>query len=761
VRFAFNRMAKIGMTRALGSVVVPIAAALMVVSPAWASIYGGLGQGDLDLDSGTLDIFTGDGINPPEITGSLTFSGVIEDDVAVFRFTNVNVGAGVTVNVTGDFPLAITSENDLEWRADISAAEGILGGGAGGGGGDAGVAVGVGGAGPLSGGAGGATAPGGLGGLQVGNPGSDGLAGTRNPGADGAAGDNGSAGEAGQPGQDGALGVGTTAASGVAGAGGAGGAAGAAGVNANNGGLGGNDDVGNADGGAGVDVPASPNPQAEVPGQTASNATDGTIFPAAPDGAPGGPGAPGGHGGGGQDGGNALFTVAANSFEFVGGAGGGGGGGGGTGGGGAGGGGGGGGSSGSSGGGGGGVDAPDCTGIDPAFGPPIEWTLPGNNAVGETGAAGGAGGAGGPGGTGGTAGSAGEGGSGGSGGGAVLLSARGLLAFGSAIDISAGTPGSGGAGTAANPGTAGSGGSAGSGPGSIAGVPSTGTWNYLDGDYCSESNSGTGGLGGQAQGGADGGPGGDGGPSGSSGDGGDGGFGTPGMVKLHGSVVLASSGSVIANNGAGLGSNQAGKLTLISNMNADARAQFSPSAVGALTSGFNINNALLVGPNSFDNNQAHPYIGELQGGAATEGILNPVFWNETEVMMAAQGNTDVELVRLSPSHPGNVFFSFDQIFVINNTGTVQDGVGISVGGENNFVLLPTTPIGTLQPGEIFTTTVDSGTTIFFNDEPIVGGDGDGDGDPIPATPLAAPLAVALMAAGLAAGGAIAIRRKRS
>ncbi len=277
-----------------------------------------------------------------------------------------------------------------------------------------------------------------------------------------------------------------------------------------------------------------------------------------------------------------------------------------------------------------------------------------------------------------------------------MLAARGLLSFGGNVDISAGAPASGGVQQAAqsgdpgtDPGNNGSGGATGNGGGQ-------GRW-YLDlyGCHVNYANGGTGGTGGA---GGRGGLGGSGGASGASGAGGTGGLGTPGMVKLHGSVVLAGSGTVTCNNHTSSTDNALrGRTTLISNLSSPA----SPTFTDNYQLGVNRNDSWLRSSAPYALGVQSPMLPHLEGGLATAGFAAPGFWNEALFAAVHTGVPALELVELRGGN--SPFLGFDQLFVVNNDAAAIEGVIVSISGYSPYLL------GALPSGAIWTTTVPSGT----------------------------------------------------
>jgi len=631
--------------------------------------------GDLILNSGDiLTIYTGDQIYQPfyRVNGGLAISGRSVDigggDYAgKLDFQSIYVPSGVTVNVSGTNPLVISATKDITWNTtlDVSGTvPGRAGGGTGGSGGSGG-AGGTGGAGGSNGGYGGAEAAGGAGGND--SNGGNGQNGTSNPGTAGESGFAGNPGEAGANGPNGQLGFGRQ---GTAGSGGTGGTAGGPSSQLANG--------GSAGSGGSIGTGSSAQNCASAPtggsGGNGSNGGNATIT-----------GASGLSGGNGSNGTHAEFTAPANNLNLAAGNGGGAGGGGGGGGGGQGGGQGGGGGSGGSGGGGGMARTNTCSQCGTS-----------QNGYGGFGGAGGAGGRGGAGGQGGTASKGSNGGQGGNGGGCIVLAARGLLNFGGVIDISAGPPQNGGAVVPSNPG------SSGINPGNNwdtggNGFPGgSGIYGFLYGATCYPitvlgGNGGNGGRGGA------GGVGSSGGASGLSGAGGNGGRGTPGMVKLHGTIVFAGTGSIACNNYTTLTDNiYRGRFTSISNM---ATPQ-NPAFLDNILFGIARNLTVLQAPKPYDPTEMGYLIPQLIGGPASGGFTEPDFWNKS--LVVTPKNDLVELVVLEGSN--SIFNLVKQIFIVNNGGADANDVVLNVSGENPYL------IGTIPDGAIWTTTIPNSRT---------------------------------------------------
>ena len=657
----------------------------------------GLGpQGNLIVPSGSIAINTN--ANTLQ-TGSQTYFGETDAGVSVFRFHDVDVAAGVTVTVTGNRPLSITSAGDMRWFAPVTVAPGTLGGGAGGAGRLGGK---TGGGGGSPGNIPGSGGTGGNAGAQPGEGQAGGWGGQGNPGTSGNAGNNGVAGESGLSGLDGALGYGSQGFAGTGGAAGQGGTAGTGG------------------GEAGGGNPGYDNRGAGSAGAHRQPTTAGWNGAVGGGGGGGGNGHGGGNGLPGGQGGNASFQARSDDMTFAAGHGGGGGGGGGKGGGGKGGGAGGGGQGGGGGGGAGGITS-DAGG----------WVCGWGGTVGYAGGGGGQGGNGGTGGGGGSALNAGDGGNGGAGGGAVIFAAKGVLRHATTTNVSASTRTLGTAGAAAQGGASGV-----IGGGGLSGTAGesgsrhayqayttfcTSTLRWYVGDNASNAGTRRGGHGATGGGG---GKGGDGGPSGSSGQGGDGGFGTPGMVKYMGSVAMTGATQIVAQNGASASPEHSGRGTLISNMNAGSVAGNLPQVAGHAVLGSLVGGdsaPLLRGLNPYLGLPT-PLIGEMDsanGHAATRGWLESGYWNGYLVSPPFGVDTGLEYRILTAA--SSVFEGYDQLLIknTNGSGTLQN-VLVRVNGG------PATPIGgtkyaagSLAAGQTWTMSMPVGTTVLVGIAPVL------------------------------------------
>ncbi|NLV39773.1 MAG: hypothetical protein GXY15_00890, partial [Candidatus Hydrogenedentes bacterium] len=290
----------------------------------------------------------------------------------------------------------------------------------------------------------------------------------------------------------------------------------------------------------------------------------------------------------------------------------------------------------------------------------------------------------------------GAGAAGASGGGAFVLAAQGLLnVTSSTFDVSAAArQAQGGSGANGQTGGSGGGGYGGGAGGNGAG------------------GGGTGGTGGTGGAGASGGKGGDG---GKGGNGGAAGYGTPGMVKLMGSVVLAGGRYIRALNVVDNAPEHNGKFTWISNMNVTAHSVHKPlfdTAGGAqVVQGVTTHPALLTAANPFTG-ASTPKIPELEGGPAPAGWLKTTYWNKTQVdtLLPSTGELRATVLRQPPGTDYSVYAGHDQLLVKNTALVSMDNVAVVIGANPPQLITGTggTP-GVLAPGRVWTTTVPAGT----------------------------------------------------
>ena len=355
------------------------------------------GRREVAIASGSVKINTSGDIPSFDVVGGKSYSGWVEDGIAVFPFVSLEIAKEVAISVSGTRPLKIAASTDMTIAADIDVSgsvAGRCGGGVGGRGGAGGAAVSGG-----SGGGGGRGGEGGTGACALGMPALE----EADPGCNGG---SGSGGADGAVGKAGSLGSSATVSFGAQLAV-SGGRAGEGG----NAGMGGKQDANGGTGSLGAAGAAGTNGLAGGNGSRGDEGTTGCT---------------------------GLNNPAAvmKSVKLVAGAAGGGGGGGGSGGGG-----------GGAAGGGGGAGG---SGISKNQ---LQQLKSENTDIGISigrgafvGGCGGGGGAGGTGGAGGSSGGGGRGGVGGNGGGAIMLLAKGVLRVSGVIDVSASRAGKGAAG---------------------------------------------------------------------------------------------------------------------------------------------------------------------------------------------------------------------------------------------------------------------------------------------------------------------------
>ncbi|MFP4500300.1 MAG: hypothetical protein ACLFTT_04810 [Candidatus Hydrogenedentota bacterium] len=684
-------------------VVIGVALAVMASGAAFAQSQeveeyykGNVGNGDLWATSGaTVTFNTNSGIMSTAggsggAEPSFGFADSVAGDVQVFRFRNVNIASGVTVNVSGSRPMVLAADRDMYIASSISVSGSEDGRGGGGIGGLAGGG-GSGGAGGSNSGTGGSRGAGGGGGERGGSISDDGSRGTRGEG-----GGQGGTGEKGTAGSGGTVGAAGTNGFGISGSGPAGGSGGEAGKDAGGGGSAGADGQG-----------------AGAPGKGGSAG-----WGSGSDGGNGSTGASGGGGGdaqagesadNGSTGTNASYPSAATAntlaiFAGIGGGGGGGGGGGQGGGQG----GGGGGGQGGGGGGGGGV------GLQ-------------GGAKGGDGGDGGRGGAGGEGGRGGAGGAGGDGGDGGNGGGAIVLSARGLLKVTDdcQVNISAGPISQGTAGESPE------------GPGGLnAGASGAGGAGGQSGK-CAIFGTVCGGDGGNGGKGGDGGDGGLGAQGGQGGQGGNGGYGTPGMLKLHGSIIQATDMDLLAGNPQPGGDPEVnGRLTLISNMTSQAATENQPDLTpDTILVANRVRNTDIRGNTDYDAQDTHPFLPGLlvgtgpSGSELTEGIVRkgdpniPDYYLRDFVEDLTANPPEFELgegtgiVGQVISGAENLFEDYEQVFILNTSEDDFTNLFLQVGTNTPAKIRG--GLGELNAGEVWTTTIPAGADVRLLQAPAI------------------------------------------
>ncbi|HOE65891.1 MAG TPA: DUF5011 domain-containing protein, partial [Candidatus Hydrogenedentes bacterium] len=198
-----------------------------------------------------------------------------------------------------------------------------------------------------------------------------------------------------------------------------------------------------------------------------------------------------------------------------------------------------------------------------------------------------------------------------------------------------------------------------------------------------------------------------GGTGGTGGSGGVGGLASPGMLKLHGSIVLAHDATVQCNNytsSTAFGS--LGKFTVISNMTSEAISANSPIFSDDIVKGATRNDEALMDASIFDPAIKTPLIPNLIGGPAVSGFAMANFWNKARV----EGALPTEPLLVEQVILAGDFDGFQQVFVVNTSSTdTAEKVTVAVD-----VHAPIS-IGMLAPGEVWTTCTPAGmpvTTTF-------------------------------------------------
>ncbi len=247
----------------------------------------------------------------------------------------------------------------------------------------------------------------------------------------------------------------------------------------------------------------------------------------------------------------------------------------------------------------------------------------------------------------------------------------------------------------------------------------------------SSGNGGNGGAGGA------GGNGGTPGPGGPGGGGALGGNGLPGMVKLHGSVILASQARVRGNNMPGFLPDQNGAYTMISNMNFGSGHTNAPvSLTSSLVAGYTTHDELLKGSNAYTGVKS-PMLPNLVGGPATYGWCLPNYWNSGVESPAFSTDNNLEYRVFRNAYGTSVFEGFDQLVIrnTNTSGAPATGVSIQVGTVPDALIDGVGgTAGELAAGQTWTTTIPAGVTVVVPGASGTDGQGNGPVAAFTATP---------------------------
>jgi len=171
------------------------------------------------------------------------------------------------------------------------------------------------------------------------------------------------------------------------------------------------------------------------------------------------------------------------------------------------------------------------------------------------------------------------------------------------------------------------------------------------------------------------------------GAGGRGGYGTPGMVKLQGSILNLPTGTqrvtVKANYSGDLFAESNGRVTLITNMSQYLLSFRLPKFTnqGTLV-GLTTNNSVLRDFNIFNPEEDTPLIPELISGLDVEGYLtnNVLYEDLIESAVPELEVRGVELIRITGSN--SYFEGFDHIILVNKGEMNLSRVYIKVGNDN-------------------------------------------------------------------------------
>jgi len=159
------------------------------------------------------------------------------------------------------------------------------------------------------------------------------------------------------------------------------------------------------------------------------------------------------------------------------------------------------------------------------------------------------------------------------------------------------------------------------------------------------------------------------------GTGGRGGYGTPGMLKLQGSIINLPTGSqrptIKANYSGDYYAESNGRLTIVTNMSQYLLGYRVPNFTNPGTLlGWTTNNSVLRDFNVFNPTEDTPLIPELSSGLDVEGYLNDNVIYESMIAIAEPESVveGVELIRITGYD--SYFEGFDHIILVNR-GTMD------------------------------------------------------------------------------------------
>ncbi|MCX8064751.1 MAG: hypothetical protein N3G21_06215 [Candidatus Hydrogenedentes bacterium] len=201
-------------------------------------------------------------------------------------------------------------------------------------------------------------------------------------------------------------------------------------------------------------------------------------------------------------------------------------------------------------------------------------------------------------------------------------------------------------------------------------------------------------------------------PGTGGGGGGRGGYGTPGMVKLQGSLLyfpITPQRPVIrADNSGSLFFEHNGRVTFVTNMSQNILGSSLPNFTNPGTLiGLTTNDSVLRDFNPFYPQLDTPLIPQLESGVGIEGYLleETLFENKISSATSELVVKNVSLIRLSGQN--SFFEGFDQIVLINGNEIGLSRVYIKVGNNDPVPIANGT--GDLSPGQRWTTLIPSAT----------------------------------------------------
>ena len=178
------------------------------------------------------------------------------------------------------------------------------------------------------------------------------------------------------------------------------------------------------------------------------------------------------------------------------------------------------------------------------------------------------------------------------------------------------------------------------------------------------------------------------------------------MVKLCASLIVANGCVVRADNGNGdTADNRCGAITYVSNMSRDALAGTKPTQQHKVLEGEIRYDSLLKMKSDYDPTLMVPILGQLKDGEAkASGICAK---DNYALSLVAGKAVESKVGECSLRRLSGLYDGFDQVFLANETSARINAARIKIGNA-------TCNMPSLEPGEIWTTTVPTGFDVSFD-----------------------------------------------